>query len=149
MTTIETTLGQLADAEPALTRLGAEKLPFQAAYQIAKLAKAVAEETKHFYEQRNALVKEYGERKPGGGPDEIQVGPTMTTWPTFVAKVSELVTVSATIPQAPLDLTGIEGLSIAATDLLLLGPLVTLDKASEDPPVAVAEPARPRALRGA
>lgn len=127
--TIDTTLGQLAEAEPALARLAAEKLPFQTAYRVAKLAKAVGEETKHFYDQRNALVKEYGEPKPGGTPEEIQVLPSSPMWPEFVRKVQELVAVAVTVPLAPVDLASANGLQIAATDLLLLGPLVVVEPA--------------------
>jgi hypothetical protein len=134
---IDTTLGQLAEAEPALARLAAEKLPFRTAHLIAKLAKAVAEETKYFHEERNALVKEFGEVKPGGTPDEIQVGPTMASWPAFVAKVNELVAVPVTIPLAPIDLTTLapeklDKLEVSAADLLLLdGSLVLLPSAPE------------------
>jgi hypothetical protein len=122
--TITASLGALADAEPALERLAGEKLPFQTAYRVAKLKRAVAEETRHFYEQRNALVREHGQARPGGGPDDVHVLPTMPSWPTFVAKVTELAAVQATIPLWPLDLTTVPGLTIAPSDVLLLEPLI-------------------------
>ncbi len=124
--TISATLGQLADAEPALGRLASEKLPFQVSYRIAKLARAVAVETKHFHDARNALVREYGQAKSGGA-DEMHVTPDMPNWSDFVTKVVELAAVEATIPLWPIDLTTVEGLTISAGDLLLLGPLVTLE----------------------
>jgi len=136
-TEIKTTLGALGMAEPALERLAAEKLSFKTAYRISKLKKAVAEETKHFYEERNKLVKEYGSTN-GKGPDDITVSPSSEHWPTFVAKVTELAEVPVTIPLWPIDLTTIDNLSITAADLLLLEPLVKME---EEP--AAAAPAAP------
>jgi hypothetical protein len=132
---IEVTLGYLAEAEPALARLAAEKLPFKTAHALAKLAKAVADETKYFHEQRNALVKEHGEVKPGGAPDEILVGPTMAGWRAFVAKVNELVGVPVTLALDPIDLTTLDPkvldrLETSANDLIVLGPFLLLPSAT-------------------
>jgi hypothetical protein len=124
---VETTFGQLSMAAPALARLAAEKLPFQTAYGVAKLAKVVQEELQHFTDQRNALVREHGEAKPGGGPDEVHVTPAMASWPTFAQAAAELLAVTVHIPVGPIDLTAVTGLTITAEDLLLLGPLVTIE----------------------
>jgi len=125
-TEIKTTLGALGLAEPALERLAGEKLSFQTAYRISKLKKAVAEETKHFYEERNALVKKYGSTN-GKGPDDVTVSPSSEHWATFVKEVTELAEVPVTIPLWPIDLTKIDDLKITAADLLLLDSLVTLE----------------------
>lgn len=125
-TEIKTTLGALGQAEPALERLASEKLSFQTAYRISKLKKAVAEETKHFYEERNKLVKQYGTTN-GKGPDDVTVSPSSEHWTTFVKAVTELADVPVTIPLWPIDLTKIDNLSITAADLLLLEPLVVVE----------------------
>ena len=72
---IATTLGQLAEAEAALGRLAARSCRSRRR-RIAKLARAVADETRHFQETRNALVRRVQEVKPGGGADDIAVTPT-------------------------------------------------------------------------
>ncbi len=121
-TPIATTLGQLADAEPALARLAAAPLPIAAAYRVAKVSRAVAEELKYFHEQRNTLVRDHG--TPVDGTDEIRVLQTSDKWGTFVDRVRELAAVPVTLTIAPLDLTTIPDLRMSPADLLLLGPLV-------------------------
>jgi hypothetical protein len=135
---IKTTLGALSMTEPALERLASEKLPFQTAYRLSKLKKAVAEEVKHFYEERNTLVKKYGSTN-GKGPEDITVQPTSEHWPAFVADVTELANVEVTIPLWPIDLTTIENLTIAAKDLELLEPLLKAE-APAAPSVPPTEP---------
>jgi hypothetical protein len=137
-TTITTTLGALSMAEPALERLAGEKLPFQTAYRITKLKKAVTEEVKHFYEERNTLVKKYGSTN-GKGPEDITVQPTSEHWPAFVSDVTELANVEVTIPLWPIDLSHIENLTIAAKDLELLEPLLKAE-APAAPSVPPTEP---------
>lgn len=130
---IELTLGHCVDADPALSRLAAQKLPFAGAYRIAKLAKAVADELRHFQEQRNALVTEYGSERPAATPEERAqhgetvryIDPTAPDWWTFVARLQELAAVPVSLPLDPIDLTTVEGLEITAADLLQLGALVT------------------------
>src|SRR6187549_462171 len=103
-TEIKSTLGALGMAEPALERLASEKLSFQTAYRISKLKKAVAEETKHFYEERNKLVKQYGSSN-GKGEEDITVSPSSKHWATFVKEVTALSEVPVTINLWPIDLT--------------------------------------------
>jgi hypothetical protein len=126
---VTTTFGQLVEAAPALSRLAAEKLPFQTAYSVAKLAKVVQEELQHFTEQRNALVREHGAAKADGAPGDIQVTPSMASWPTFAKQASELLAVTVPLAVGPIDLTAVTGLTITAEDLLLLGSLVTVEAA--------------------
>ena len=61
MDTLTTTLGALVDAEAALTRVGAVKFDkdggAKVRYHVAKLARLVAVETKHFHDERNALIE--------------------------------------------------------------------------------------------
>jgi len=133
--TIDTTLGGLAEAEPALARLAAIKLPYAAAYQVAKLTKAVAEELRHFHEQREALIREFGTSRPstpderarGGDETVIQVLASGPRWGEFLAQARELSLVPVTLQVPPFDLATVPNLEIAATDLLQLGVLVVGD----------------------
>lgn|SRR5262245_9342130 len=132
--TIDTTLGQLADAEAALTRLAAARMPFAAAYRVSKLAAAVGLELKHFHDERAKLVREYGsvrdatpsERAAGADASVIQVTPASAGWPTFLARVRELADVPVTLSVAPFDPSSVAGLDITPADLLALGPLIML-----------------------
>ena len=119
---IDTTLGTLAGAESALTRLSEDKLPYQTAYSVAKVLRAVSEELRHFHEERNKLVREYGE--PGEPPEEVKILPTSPNWAAFRNEFEELAAVKVTLPVDPLDLTTISNLTIAPLDLLQLGPLI-------------------------
>ena len=72
MADITMPFGALVGAESALTRLLDVRMSAQLAYRVAKLAKAVRAETTHFTEQRDALIREYGDPSPED-PERIQV----------------------------------------------------------------------------
>ena len=129
---IETTLGALVEAEPALGRLLALKLPTKTAYHLAKLAKLVREETQHFHTQREALIRELGtERDPteaekvqnGNGTKVISVTPEH--WPECQTRLAELAAVQVTIALTPIAIDELGAIDVAGEDLLALGPLLT------------------------
>jgi len=131
---IDTTLGQLAEAEAAIGRLSSARMPFAAAYRVSKLAKAVTLELTHFHEQRTALVREYGEprdatvaeRAAGAEPIVIHVAPGSASWPAFLAKARELADVPVSLTVPAFDPATVPDLVIAPADLVALGPLVLL-----------------------
>jgi hypothetical protein len=119
---IVTTLGALVNAEAALGRVAA--VPFdqdggaKVRYHVVKLARLVAVETKHFYDERNALVELHGEGAPKTVPR------TSPAWPTFAAAAEALAAVPVTIPWGPLTEAMVEPYTaITAADLVGLGPL--------------------------
>jgi len=65
--TITTTLGALVQAEPALAPICQLRVSAKSAYHLKKLAQLVAQETKHFHEERDALIKALGNPTDGGG----------------------------------------------------------------------------------
>ena len=60
MTPIQTTLGALVQAEPALAPICALKLSARSAYHLKKLAQLVAIETEHFHKERDRYITEMG-----------------------------------------------------------------------------------------
>lgn len=127
---IRTTLGALADAEAALVKVLAVKFGqaggAKVRYHAVKLAKLVAAETRHFYDERNALVTKYG----AGEPRSIQPG--SSNWSVFAAELKALSDVPVTLPWGPLTDAMIEPYAeIVAVDLLALGPLYELDPDSD------------------
>lgn len=129
MTEIHTSLGTLAQAEAALQRLAAQRLPVKAAYHLAKLCTLVRTELKVFEEQRLAIVKELGVAGPAAlGQESWQVAPDRM--PDFTARITELVAIPVTIAWGPFDLSPL-AIDITAEDLLALGPLVTLTTEAE------------------
>lgn len=132
MASIETTLGALFDAEPALGRLLAVPLPVKTAYHVAKLGRLVREDTAHFHEQRAALIRELGaERDPTdaekahGGSDTKVISVTAEHWQEFQTRVAELAAIPVTLAWRPLLLDDLGAIAISGADLLALGPLVT------------------------
>lgn len=134
---IATTLGQCVEAEAALGRLAAQRMPCAAAYHVAKLTKAVGEELQHAQTQRQALVREHGSERPAATPEEharygatvLSIDPSAPGWSAFVAKAQELAAVPVSLPLEPFDLSRIADLQITPADLLQLGPLVTANGA--------------------
>lgn len=127
---IETTLGALVDAEPALTRLLAVPLPVKTGYALAKLGKLVRKETAYFHEQREAAIRALGAaRAPNvaeqavGHTEIIEV--TAEHRPAFFARIALLGAIAVTIPWEPIALDALGDLAITGEDLLALEPLLT------------------------
>lgn len=120
MAEITMTLGALVGADVALTRLLEVRMSAQLAYRVAKLAKTIHAETTHFTEQRDALIREYGEPS-AEDPQKIQVKQADVA--TFMTRVNELAAVETMVSVHPLALDTLP--EMTGADLLALGPLVT------------------------
>lgn len=116
---MQITLAQLMDAQPALERLAAERLPVKAAYRVAKVLRLVRPEVQQFVDQRNALIRELGaERTTPTGDVAIEV--TDANRAAFVAKVTELAAIEVRIDIEPIDVGTLDGVQVAAVDLIAL-----------------------------
>jgi hypothetical protein len=116
---IPMTLSQLVAAEEALTRLLEVKLPAKLAYHVAKLARLVTEETRHYHTQREALIRELGVPIPDS-PDQIRVEPQhLLEFQTRLMEVGEIETRIAWVPLQLADLPDMTG-----ADAMRLGPLL-------------------------
>lgn len=121
---IETTIGELVEAEPALARLAALRLDAKTRYHIVKLARLVNAETRdHFHEPRQGVIAEMGfEKLPAVPPAKV---------PDFLARIKPFTEVPVTIPWGPVTSTMLEPYpECTAADILALGPLCTM---VEDP----------------
>lgn len=134
---IETTLGELVTAEPALRRMAEQNsMNAKTVYHVAKLSRLVAAESRHFTQQRAALFLELGVERESRTPEErTQHGSTVREIPAekiaeFQRRLGELAMVSVTIDWNPLRSTDLP--SAKAADLLDLGPLCELVEPSGD-----------------
>lgn len=126
MPTIQTTLGALVEAKPALDRLAAERLPIKTAYRLTRLLGRVRDELKPFEAQRLAIIRQYGTKRDGSqqqGLDLYDIPPDRAA--AFERDLRALVDETVTIDQAPVVLTGVE--TISASDLLALAPFVVVE----------------------
>lgn len=117
---ISTTLGSLAQAEAVLASCCTLKLAAKSAYHVAKLARLVAQETRHFYEQRDALIKELGTKREDGG---FELKRDSDAFPRFGEQINELAAVPVEIPWSPITLEMFGDEKVSAADLQALGPL--------------------------
>ncbi len=134
---IQTTLGALAEAEPALKRLASIPLSAKTGYHLAKLIRLVDQETKHFWEKRNALITELGEARDAtpaekaagerGRPLEIRM--SSKNYPDFEKRMKELAAVEVSLDWSPLGLSALEGKELSAADVLALTGLLVDDTA--------------------
>ena len=112
---ITMTLAQVMEAQPALERLSSERLPVKVAYRVGKLLRLVRPEAEQFVNQRNDLVRQFGESKPNG---DVEV--TAENRDAFFAKVNELATVEVQFDIEPLEIAGLDGCQVTAADLVAL-----------------------------
>jgi len=124
---IQTTLGRIFEAEPALTRLLAIKFDkpngAKLRYHVVKLAQLAQVELAHFYEERNALVEKFGEGDP-----KI-VTPTCAHWSEYLVAVNQLGAVPVSLFVDPITNCMVEPYpEIMGTDLIALGPLFLLEE---------------------
>ena len=102
---IDTTLGALVEAEPALRRISTQdSMSERTKYHVAKLSKLVAAEVKQFHEQRAAMFEELGvERECRTDFERQQHGATVREIPAakvpeFRQRVLELGSLPVTLP---------------------------------------------------
>ena len=112
---ITTTLKDLMEAQPALERLAAERLPVKSAYRVAKLLRLARPEVDQFVAQRNELVRQFGRPRDNG---DIEV--TAENREAFFAKVNELAAIEVKFELEPLELAALDGVQVSAADLLAL-----------------------------
>ena len=130
---MQTTLGALAHAEPALVRLGQQPVSFKTAYHLKKLITQVQAETKYFHEQREVLIRTHGSERPITPIEALQglTGPvwevTETAKPVFTPLVEELCAVPVQITGWLLSADLLEELKLSAADLTALDPLILSD----------------------
>jgi hypothetical protein len=127
---IQTTLGALVQAEPAIATIAAMLLSAKSAYHVAKLARLVATETRHFHTSRDAIIQELGTARDGGG---AELKPDAEAWPAFVARVTELAAVEVTLPWGPITLAMLGDAPVSAQVLVALGPLLAEPDAEATP----------------
>lgn len=77
----------ILDANTALGKLSQERLPVRQSVSLARLIKKLNEEMNLFNEQRERLLKQYGEYKEGAGGYEIP----KENLPTFRKDFDELI----------------------------------------------------------
>lgn len=122
---IETTLGQLVDAEPFLRRVAAlplrskdipEGLTPRTKYHIAKLGRLVAAETRHFTDVQAEIFVTLG-IMAGQRVADLPHG----VWADYLQRIGPFSALQVQIPWAPIQSSDI---SLAlASDLIGLGPL--------------------------
>lgn len=115
---IHTTLGALANAEPALKRLAEVRLPVKAAYQLSKLIRLVGAEVPYFHQQRDVYIRELG----------VQVGDQFTVqadgMTEFIHRMNELSEQPVDLSINPLSLDTFGSIELSATELIVLYPLL-------------------------
>lgn len=138
---ITATLGELVNAEPALRRVLSVAMDAKTRYHAVKLARLVAQETKHFSEEREAAIKTFGAERPAT-PEETakgMSGPVTEVTPDkqaeYFKRLNELSAVPVTIPWSGLTTLMLEPYpAVTGRDCIELGPLYELDP--EDEPAA-------------
>ena len=121
------TLRQLLEAQPALQRLSAEKLPVKVAYNVARMLKELQPEIDEFNKQRTALVERHGTRRKASETEKLQHGDEVIEvlkdkFEAYRKDVDDLIGVVITIRREPLKLDGLP--DITPADLLVLEPLL-------------------------
>ena len=125
---IETTLGELVEAEAALDRVLAVKLDAKTRYHAVKLARLVKQETKHFHDERNALVEKLGTDGLAGAKEIRANSPAMAQ---FVAELKPMYEIPVTVEWGPLTRAMLEPyLDVTGKDQIDLGPLFELEPAT-------------------
>ena len=149
---IQTTIGALVEAEPALNKLAGMKLPAKTRYHVVKLAQLVRAELKwHFYDPRHEAFQEFGDKRDPTAAERTQFGPdpVLEVPPSklapFRARIRELTEVSVEIPWGPITAEMLEPCDdCTGADMLALGPLCELGGDEEGPRVPLADETRER-----
>ena len=124
-----TTMGQMADAEPALSRLLSEKLPLKTSYALTRLSRLAGEELKQWHEKRTALITEHGTE--GAEAGTYVVTPGMAGFEAFVAAMTELAAVEVELAWSPVSMDAMGDVTITPADLSMLVGVFIVDPDAE------------------
>lgn len=129
--TIETTLGAIVDAWPALGRIAGRNLPILVAYHVKTLCRLLEPEAEKFNECRLAAVKELGRKRKSteaeradGWEDEITVVEQGPNKVEFIKRINALRAQKVTVRAFPVPLALLGDADMTAADLLVLEPFV-------------------------
>lgn len=117
---IQTTLGELVDAQQALANLGKERLPVKTAYALSKVIRQVKKECDIFHEQHNAIVTQLG----AVVGEQIRVKPENNA--DYEKRSKELRAIEVTLDVNPLPFSLFDTLKdFGGMDLAALTPLLS------------------------
>lgn len=127
---IKLKIREVVSADQALGVLADLDVPPQAAFDIARVARAIQAEMEIYQRKRDKLLDEHGERrqateeekKSGLGPEVIQVKAEHLK--AFNEAIDALLDVETELAVNPLDLKRLGDIRVKPRDVFMLGPLV-------------------------
>ena len=125
---MEITLGEIYSFIEPLTGVSKLELPAAPSYHVAKLVRLVMAEAKLVEEQRQALIKKYGEKEAGG---ILTITPESKNWVPFVKELNELFTQKIDLDVRKV-LLPIKNLNIQPATLLVLDKIIGLEGMEEE-----------------
>ena len=105
-------------------------VPAKVAYKLARLTDTVRAETKHFHEQRTALLREMGNERPATPEEAARLGPAVVEVPAeklaaFSQRLRDVADVEVTLSDRwLLTLEDLSAFTLSGDDVLALGGLV-------------------------
>jgi len=109
-------LGELEDIRNSLAKLIGKDLPIKTAYRLSKLAKSIIAEYKLLEENRQKLVKRYGEETPDGL--NVQVKPENAK--EFAKEYGELMKEEVEVSFIATDIKLLDKIQLSAQDIVNL-----------------------------
>lgn len=118
---MKVTLGQIKQAESALTTLMGQALPIQTAYKISRLIRQVISEISDLEDHRKKLVEKFGTTDPDTGITTV----TEENIPLFSEALRPLLETEVTLNFDKLGLKDLpESFNISSSDILQLEPFI-------------------------
>jgi hypothetical protein len=132
------TLRDILNAQPALQRLAAEKLPVRVAYRLKKNLDQVERELRHYEAFRRELIQKYGRQT---GPDAWEIpADDQEAVAVYSRELGELLDCEADMALRPMRVDDLGEIRMSAGDLMAMAWLFEDEPEPEQPEPAV-EPA--------
>lgn len=113
-------LAQLKNAEPVLSNLMKQTLPFSTSFKITKLIESVAPDLENFEKHRIQLFDKYGELQSDN--NKVILSENIEA---FTQDLNSLLQVTVEIPEIKFALTELADVQIAPGDLMFFTPWIT------------------------
>ena len=123
---IEVTIKEIINGIETMDGLMQEALPSRAAYQVAKIAKAMSDEYKFFEEARLKLIKKYGKKDESGElivDEKNQYTVPKENMDEFTKEFNELTTSKVELLINPIDLDSLY-CDLTPTQMMNLMPFI-------------------------
>ena len=121
-------ISQLTNFPTFFSKIKSQKLPFKISYKLSMLALEIEKHVSFYQEQFRGLILEYSEKDKDGNPIPTEEGNGVKiakeTFNEVYAKLEELESLEAEIPDTKFSLEDFNGVELTPEEIMVIMPFI-------------------------